>query len=69
MRRIADERDTLGHEGARNRKAEWKCQPRADRGDLAEMQPETPLELGVEFGVGQRDDTIGLGGGVGPHNR
>ena len=69
MRRIADQRDALGHEGARNRKAERKREPRADRGDLAEMQAEAPLELGVEVGVGQRHDTISLGGRIGPDDR
>src|SRR5262245_16425495 len=69
MRRITDERDTLGHEGACNRKAKWKRKPRADRADLAEMQAEAPLELSMEFGVGQRDNTISLGGCVGPDDR
>ena len=37
--------------------------------DVAEMEAEAALELGVEVGVGQRDDALGLGLGLGPHDR
>ena len=50
VRGIADERDALGDERARDEKAERMSPPRADRSDLAEMQLETALELGVEGG-------------------
>ena len=58
---IADQREALGDEGARHRKAERIGAARADRRDLAEMQAEAPLELGVKLSVGQRDDALGLG--------
>ena len=69
VRGVADQRDALGHERARDLKPERKRAPRPDRFDVAEMQPEAPLQLGVEFGVRQRDDALGLGGLLGPHDR
>src|SRR5262245_20029286 len=69
MRRITNERDAFGHEGARHCKAERKREPRANCTDLAEMQSEAPLELGMELHIGQRHDTISFGGVVGPDDR
>jgi hypothetical protein len=48
---IADKREAMGNECARDPKAERKDAPRADRFDLAEMEAEAPLELAVETGV------------------
>ena len=53
---IADEREPLGDERARDRKGRAEGAARTDRLDLAEMEPEAPLQLGVEVSVGQRDD-------------
>ena len=57
---IADEREALGDERARDEEAERMHAPRADRVDLAEMQLEALLELGVEGVVRQRHDALGL---------
>ena len=69
VRGIADQREALGDEGARHRKAERKGAARADRRDLAEMQAEAAFELGVEFSVGQRNDALGLARLLGPDDR
>ncbi len=58
---IADQREALGDEGARHRKAERIGPARADRRDLAEMQAEAALELGMKLRIGQRNDALGLG--------
>ena len=55
---VADQREPISDEGARDRKAERMDAARADRFDLAEMKAEAPLELAVEFRVGQRDDAL-----------
>ena len=60
VRGVADKRDALGDERARDEKAERMHAPRADRFDLAEMQLEALLELGMESIVGQRHDALGL---------
>jgi hypothetical protein len=65
---VADERETLGDKRARHRKAERIGAARTDRRDLTEMQAEAPLELGVEFMVGQCNDTLGLLRLLGPHD-
>ena len=59
----------LGDERARDRKPERKRAPRPDRRDVAEMQAETPLELGVKLLVRQRDDALGLFALLGPDDR
>ena len=69
MRGIADQRDALGNERARDEQPERIGAPRADHADVAEMQPEAPLQLGVKLIVGQRHDARGLGVGLGPHQR
>ena len=69
MRGVADQREALGDERARDREPERKGAARADRFDLAEMQAEAPLQLGVEVGVGQRHDALGLLRVLGPHDR
>ena len=48
MRGVADERDALGDEGARDKEAERMNAPRAEDLDVAEMQLEALLELGME---------------------
>ena len=69
MRRIADQRDALGDERARDIQSERIGTARAGELDVAEMQTEALLELRVEFLVGQRDDTIRFGRFLGPHQR
>jgi hypothetical protein len=49
---VADERDALGDERTRDEETERVDAPRADRRDLAEMQLETLLELGMEASSG-----------------
>ena len=55
---VADQREALGDEGARHRQPERIGAPRADRRDLAEMQAEAALQLGMERVVRQRDDAL-----------
>ena len=69
VRGVADQRDALGDEAARDREAERIGAARADRGDVAELQPEAAFELGVEFVVGQRDDALGFRLLLGPDDR
>ena len=66
---VADQRDAIGDERARDRKPERKNAARADRRDLAEMQAEAALELGMEGGVGERNNTLRLPRLLGPHDR
>ena len=49
MRGVADQRDAIGDERARDEQAERIGVARARDADLAEMQAEAPLQLGVEF--------------------
>ena len=51
MRGVADQRDAVGDERACDEKAERMDAPRADDLDLAEMQLEALLELGVKIGI------------------
>ena len=60
MRGVADQREALGDERARDRQAERIGAARPDDLDVAEPQAEAALELGVEFRVGQRDDALGF---------
>ena len=66
---IAHEREAIGDERARHRQAERMDAARADRGDLAETETEAPLELGVKFRIGQRDEARRLLRLLGPHDR
>ena len=66
---IADEGEALGDERARDRKPERKHAARADGVDLAEMQAETPLELGVKVRFRQRDNARRLLRPLGPDDR
>ena len=56
-------------ECARREQAERKCAARAATVNLAETQAETLFQFGVEFGIGQRDDPLGLAGVFRPHDR
>ena len=60
MRRIADQRDALRDERARQRKAERKGAARPGERDVAEFEPEALLEFGEKFSVRQRDQARGL---------
>jgi hypothetical protein len=61
MRGVADQRQPLADERARDEIAERKRARPVERLDLAEMQPETLLEFGVKFVFAQADDARGLG--------
>src|SRR5207342_126113 len=69
MRRVADERDALGNELARNPKAERKNAARADRRDLPEGEAEAALELVMEASLGQRHNPRRLLRLLGPDDR
>ena len=69
VRGIAHESEAVGDERARHGKAERMHTARANHFDLAEMQAESPFELGVEFRVRQRDDARRLVRLLGPHDR
>ena len=60
MRGIADERDAIGDERARDEEAERMYAPRADHREVAEMQLEALFQLGVKLLVRQRHDALGL---------
>ena len=59
---VADQREALGDEGARDEIAERKRARLVERLDLAEMQAEALLELAVKFLFAQRHDARGFGG-------
>ena len=61
MRGVADQRQPLGDEGARDEIAERKRARLVERLDLAEMQPKALLEFAVEFVFAERGDARGLG--------
>src|SRR6185369_2359592 len=69
MRGIADQRETLGDEGARHEIGQRERARLVERLDLAEMQAEPALELAVELLVAQRDDARGFAAALGPHQR
>jgi hypothetical protein len=69
MRGVADQRQPLCDERARDEIAERKGARFVERLDLAEMQPKTLLELAVEFLVAQGNDPRGLAALFGPHQR
>ena len=69
VRGVADQRQPLGDERARREQPERKRTPRADHLQIAEMQAEALLQLGVEFVVRQRNDALGLARAFGPHDR
>ena len=69
VRGVADQRQPLADERARGEQPERKGAARPDHFDVAEMQAEALLQLGVKFLVGQRDDALGLARGFGPHDR
>src|SRR5262249_56488790 len=68
-RGTADEREASGDDRPRHRKTKRMDAARADRRDFAEMEAEAPLELGMKFRVGQRDDARRLSRLFGPHDR
>ena len=51
MRGIAAERETIGDEAAGDGESEWKGATRPDDPDIAEMQPEPLLQLGMKPGI------------------
>src|SRR5262249_61075139 len=59
----------IGAKRAARRKPRRKDARGADRRDLAEMEAEAPLELGVKFLLGQRDDARRRVRLLGPHDR
>jgi len=65
----AHQRQALRNERARDRQPERMDPARPDRLDLAEMQAETPLQLGVKSIVGKRDDARGFFRFLGPDDR
>ncbi len=69
MRGIADKRNALGNERTRNEESERMNTPRADRFDVAEMQLETPLKLGMEIVIRQRHDALRFALRLGPDDR
>src|SRR4030095_6061369 len=56
MRGVADERDALGDERTRDRKAERVGAARAFGFQFAEVQTEAPLELGMKLAIRQRHE-------------
>ena len=56
MRRVADKRDAMGNEFARNPKAERKHAARADRRDLPEGEAEAALERELQQQLFVSDD-------------
>ena len=69
MRGVADQRQPLADEGARDEIAERKRARLVERLDLAEVQAKTLLEFAVKFLFAQSDDARGLGALLGPHQR
>ncbi len=66
---VADQRQPLADERARDEITERK-RPRSVQGlDLAEMQSKALFELTVEFIFAQGDNARGLAAGFGPHQR
>ena len=69
MRGVADQRQPLADEGARDEIAERKRARLVERLDLAEMQAKALLELAVKFILAERDDARRLGALLGPYQR
>src|SRR5262249_20913261 len=69
VRRVADEREALGHERARNREPERMHPARTRNRDVAEMESEALLQLRMKQIIGQRDDAFRLARLLGPNNR
>jgi hypothetical protein len=69
MRSVADQRQPFADEGARDEVAERKGPRLVERFDLAEVQAEPLLELGMEFIIRQSDDARGFRALLGPHQR
>src|SRR4051812_10435902 len=63
---VAEKRDAVGHERARDRQAEREGAARADSSDRPEMQPETALELVVNRVLGQTEEAPPLAVFLGP---
>ena len=53
---VAHQGEAIGNESARHCEAERMHATGTDRCDFAETKAEAPLELGVKFGLRQRDD-------------
>ncbi len=69
MRGVADQRQPLADEGARDEVAEWKGPRLVERLDLAKVQAEALFELRMEFIIRQRNDARGFRALLGPHQR
>ena len=69
MRGVADQRQPLGDERARDEIAERKGARLVERLDLAEVQSEALLELLVKLGFAERGDARGLRAALGPDQR
>src|SRR5882724_5641311 len=69
MRGVADQRQPLADEGARDEIAERKGAGLVERLDLAEMQAKALLEFTVKFVVAEFNDARRLLAVLGPHQR
>src|SRR5262249_32028251 len=69
VRSVADQRDAIGDESARDGKPERVGLAGPHDCNLAETQPETLFEFIVERGIVERQDALGLGGGFRPYDR
>ena len=69
VRGVARKREARFDEAARQGEAQRPRPRLALDPDLAELQPETQLELGLEQERIGRDQPLGLRGPLGPHDR
>src|ERR1700674_1034960 len=69
VRRVADQRQTIADEAARDGVVELVGARRRLHLDLAELEAEAPLELGMEILGRQRHQTLRLRHRLGPHDR
>ena len=58
MRGVADQRDAIRDERARDGEAERIGAARPDHADVPKTEAEAPFELAVEFIIGERDDPL-----------
>jgi hypothetical protein len=67
MRGVADQRQPVGNERASDEVTQRKRARLVERLDLAELQAEALLQLGVKCVFRKRDDARGVGALLGPH--